>query len=72
MDPKSAVKKLTKAITEALIKLTINAPDWSVADSSVPISPKLMHRTQGFATCRYDGEKDALGRREDHSAGPVP
>lgn len=27
-DPKSAVKKLTKAITEALIKLTINAGDW--------------------------------------------
>ncbi|ORY54383.1 hypothetical protein BCR35DRAFT_310386 [Leucosporidium creatinivorum] len=28
IDPKSAVKKLTKAITEALIKLTINAGDW--------------------------------------------
>ena len=28
VDPKSAVKKLTKAVHEAMLTVTVNAPDW--------------------------------------------
>lgn len=28
VDPKAAVKKLTAKISEELIKVTVNAPDW--------------------------------------------
>ena len=33
VDPKAAVKKLTKAILDELTKVTVNAPDWYGIDS---------------------------------------
>jgi hypothetical protein len=36
VDPKAAVKKLTAKITEELIKVTVNAPDWSVSLNLFP------------------------------------
>lgn len=33
VDPKAAVKRLIKDIEEAMRKLTVNAPDWSVSQS---------------------------------------
>ncbi|KAM0753442.1 hypothetical protein T439DRAFT_322346 [Meredithblackwellia eburnea MCA 4105] len=45
-DPKTAVKKLTKAIHEALLKVTVNAPDWTVLNAA-NMARKMLWVDQG-------------------------
>lgn len=63
VDPKSAVKKLTAKITEELIKVTVNAPDWSVFSLRSERLWELIDRylaLQGITKRGHNGEKDLV------------
>jgi hypothetical protein len=59
VDPKSAVKKLTAKITEELIKVTVNAPDWLVLLLVDPVNGSLTI----FSTCRDSRHAATMARK---------
>jgi hypothetical protein len=63
VDPKAAVKKLTAKISEELVKVTVNAPDWRVLfgfryRSGIPESSRHI-----YSCCRESRNAATMARK---------